>query len=154
MQKLFHFDSEPGVYQSDAALVFCFDDRFTLAVRKFLKRRGLVRTDSIRIAGGPKPLASPRDEGERAFVLDQLRLSRRLHGTGRVVLIAHSDCGAYGGLAKFSGDTQAEADFHSAELSRAAAAVRSAIPDVEVECLLADFSGLWRVEAALSRSAG
>jgi hypothetical protein len=76
----------------------------------------------------------------------------KLHDTGRVILIAHSDCGACGGLARFNHDAIAEAEHHRSELARAAACVRSAIPEVEVECFFADFFGVWRVETA--RSAG
>jgi hypothetical protein len=150
MEKVFHFDSEGGLYRADAAVIYCFDSRFTMAVNKFLKRRGLVQIDIIRIAGGPKALASPREEGERTFALDQLRLSRKLHATGHVILISHSDCAACGGLALFDGNSQAEAAYHRAELDRAAACVRSNIPELTVECLFLDFTGMWRVEAAQS----
>ena len=148
MEKAFHFqfDSVIGFYRSDAVAVYCFDDRFTLVVQKFLKRLRLDRVDTIRVAGGAKALASPDGEPEKSFLLDQLRLSRKLHHTGRVILIAHSDCGACGGLARFNHDAPAEAEYHRAELARAAACVRSAIPEVEVECFFTDFIGVWRVE--------
>jgi hypothetical protein len=133
-------------------VVWCFDDRFTLAVTKFLKRTGVVCTDSIRVAGGPKALASPDDEAARTFVLEQLRLSRKLHATERVILIAHSDCLAWGGLARFQGDVRAESEHHQAALASAARVVRSAIPEMTVECLFVDFEGVWEPEAA--RSAG
>lgn len=152
MIKRFHFASPAETYRADAALVWCFDDRFTLAVTKFLKRSGMARTDSIRVAGGPKALASPDDEAARAFVLEQLRLSRRLHATERVILIAHSDCLAWGGLARFQGDVRAESEHHQAALARAAEVVRSAIPDMTVECRFVDFEGVWEPEAG--RSAG
>jgi hypothetical protein len=42
MRKLFHFDSPPGEYTSEACVVSCFDARFDLAIRKFLKRRGIL----------------------------------------------------------------------------------------------------------------
>lgn len=145
MRKIFHFDSDAGPYQADAAVVWCFDDRFTTAVRKFLKRRGISRWDSIRLAGGAKSLASPGQESERAFVLDQIRLSCKLHGTKRVILLVHSDCGAYGGLARFGGDVAAEMENHRTELASAAATVLSAIPGVPVECFFADFQGIWEV---------
>lgn len=58
---------------------------------------------SIRVAGGAKCLATPDPESERDFVLEQIPKSIRLHGTDRVVLMVHSDCGAYGGLAAFGG---------------------------------------------------
>ena len=66
----------------------------------------MVNSDPIKIAGGAKVLASPEREADREFVLDQIRKSMRLHGTRRVILMVHSDCGAYGGLAGgFAGDT-------------------------------------------------
>jgi carbonic anhydrase len=150
MTKRFHFDSPPEVYRADAAVVWCFDDRFTLAVQKFLKRSGIGRADAIRVAGGAKSLASPNGESERAFVLEQLRLSRQLHGTERVLLIAHRDCGAYGGLARFNGDADAETQFHCAELGRAAGFIRAAFPEIAVDCFFADFSGVWEIEVAHS----
>src|SRR5579863_8717602 len=139
MTKRFHFDSPIETYRADAAVVWCFDDRFTLAVHKFLKRSGITRADSIRVAGGAKSLASPGEEPEKTFVLEQLRLSRKLHGTGRVIVLAHADCGAYGGLARFKGDAGAEREYHRAELARAAGVVRAAMPEAVVECLFVDF---------------
>ena len=152
MEKAFHFqfDSVIGFYRSDAVAVYCFDDRFTLVVQKFLKRLKLERVDTIRVAGGARALAAPDSPTEKNFLLDQLRLSRKLHEVGRVILIGHSDCGACGGLARFNHDAVAEADYHRAELVRSAACVLSAIPEVEVECYFADFSGIWRVETARS----
>ena len=64
--------------------------------------------------GGAKCLATPEQESEREFVVEQIRKSMRLHGTDRVVLMVHSDCGAYGGLARFRGDEEAEARYHQA----------------------------------------
>ena len=99
MQKLFHFDAPREKYQCDAAVVWCFDNRFDAGFRKFLKRIGVYNSDPIKIAGGAKSLASPDHEGDREFVIEQIRKSIRLHGANRVVLMLHSDCGAYGGLA-------------------------------------------------------
>ena len=124
MEKLFHFDTEIVPYRADAAVVWCFDDRITLAVQKFLKRSGLARVDSIRVAGGAKGLASTGEESQRTFLLEQLRLSRKLHGTDRVILVAHSDCGTYGGLDAFGRDLETEAEHHRAELRQAAGRVR------------------------------
>jgi hypothetical protein len=148
MRKVFHFDCESRTYQADAAVVWCFDDRFTIAVQKFLKRREIRRTDSVRVAGGAKPLAAPRDETERSFVLEQLRLSTQLHGTERAILMLHTDCGAYGGLAAFGNDPQVEAAHHQAELARAAAAVRAHIPELAVACYFVGFDGVREVETA------
>lgn len=152
MNKLFHFDSPTEEYRADAAVVWCFDDRFTLAVQKFLKRMGIAHADLVRVAGGAKLLASPNDESERKFVLEQLRLSRQLHGTDRVMLIAHRDCGAYGGLARFKGGAEEEIQFHCAELARAADVIRTAFPGIAVDCFFTSFDGVWEVPIASSAS--
>ena len=41
MQKVFHFEAPREKYQCDAAIVWCFDNRFELGFRKFLKRIGV-----------------------------------------------------------------------------------------------------------------
>ena len=147
MKKVFHFDSPRERYECDAAVVWCFDNRFDLGFRKFLKRIGVVNSDPIKVAGGAKCLASPDDETERAFVLEQIRKSIRLHGTRRVILMLHSDCGAYDGLGGgFNGDARLEAESQQGELRRAAATLRAALPDVEILAYFADFEGVWQAD--------
>src|SRR5580658_8492753 len=127
MKKLFHFDSPRARYQCDAAIVWCFDNRFDLGFRKFLQRIGVVSSDPIKIAGGAKCLASPELETDREFVLEQIRKSIQLHGTKRAILMVHSDCGAYGGLDQgFGGDTRKEIEHHKKELLRASENLRRA----------------------------
>lgn len=147
MKKLFHFDSPRERYHCDACIVWCFDNRFDLGFRKFLKRIGVVYSDPIKIAGGAKSLASPKNDAERDFVLDQIRSSIRLHGTKRAILMLHSDCGAYGGLEAFEGDTQAEFLHHRDELHRAAAALKAGIPEIDVDVYFVNFEGIWTTEA-------
>src|SRR5260370_27122021 len=108
MRKVFHCASPRGKYHCDAAIVGCFDNRFELAFRKFLQRILVLNSDSIKIAGGAKCLASPEHKTDREFVLEQIRTSIRLHGTKRVILVLHSDCGAYGGVARLLGEAQLE----------------------------------------------
>jgi hypothetical protein len=146
MKKVFHFDAPREKYHCDAAILWCFDNRFELGFRKFLKRIGVVNSDPIKVAGGAKCMASPELESDRAFVLDQIRKSMRLHGTTRAILMVHSDCGAYGGLAAFGGDAQAEAEHHAAELRRAADNLRQAIPGIVVQGYFVDFEGIWDAE--------
>jgi hypothetical protein len=147
MKKVFHFDSPREKYHCDAAIIWCFDNRFELAFRKFLKRVGVVNSDPIKIAGGAKCLASPEHETERQFVLEQIRKSVRLHGTNRVILMLHSDCGAYGGLAgAFGGDARAEAEHHHRDLRCAAANLVTAVPGIEVKAYFVDFEGVWEAE--------
>jgi hypothetical protein len=152
MQKLFHFDSPRERYKCDAAVVWCFDNRFELLLRKLVKRLGLNYYDPIRIAGGTKYLASPPSpdspnaERDREFVLEQIRISMRLHETKTVILMLHSDCGAYGGLAAFEGNAEKEAENHRAELQRAASYLLSQIPELTVKPYFVDFEGVWEID--------
>ena len=146
MKKVFHFDSQTDVYRADACVVSCFDARFELVTRKFLKKRGIWWADPLKIAGGAKVFASTAEEFERGFALGQVRTSMRLHSTNRVILMVHSDCGAYGGLQAFGGDQEREAAHHESELRSAAEFLKSNISAIEVECYYLKFAGVWGIE--------
>jgi hypothetical protein len=148
MQKIFHFDSPPEPYVADAAVLCCFDQRIRLTVNKFLQRQGISRPDMIVVAGGAKTLASPRNDFERDFILEQVRMSILLHRTERVLLMCHSDCATYGGLAAFQGDLELEAEHHRAELLRAAGLLKEKFPAVGVECFFVTFQGVFAAKAA------
>ena len=143
MQKAFHFDSPPEPYTADAAVLCCFDQRIRLAVNKFLQRRDILRPDMIVVAGGAKTLASPRNDFERDFILEQVRMSILLHQTPRVFLMSHSDCATYGGLAAFGGDREQESAHHKTELQRAAQLIKEKFPDIEVRCFFVNFEGVF-----------
>jgi carbonic anhydrase len=147
LKKVFHVDSSREGYVCDAAVLSCFDHRFDHGFRQFLQGIGVVNPDHIKLAGGASHLAAPGSDGAREFVLDQIRKSMRLHGTRRVILMTHSDCGAYGGLeGGFQGDAQAETAHHQRELARAAANLAEAIPGLEVQAYFIDFEGVWEAE--------
>ncbi len=143
MNKVFHFDTPRESYQCDAAVVWCFDHRFDTGFRTFLKKIGVRHPDSIQVAGGAKCIASPARESDREFIFDQIRASMRLHGTKRVILMVHSDCGGYGGLAAFKGDAKAEAAHHQQELRRAAESLSQSIPGLEITTCFVNFEGVW-----------
>jgi hypothetical protein len=136
MQKLFHFDCPREVYQADACIISCFDARFDLATRKFLKRRAILTYDQIKIPGSAKSLATPDTEADRDFVLGMVRTSMRLHRPARVWMFAHSDCGAYPGT---------PAETQTADLQTAAQFLRASEPALSVECFFADFDGIYSV---------
>src|SRR6266851_6460636 len=142
MQKIFHFDSPPEPYVADVAVLCGFDQRIRLAGNKFLKRHGILRPDMIVVAGGAKTLASPRNDFERDFILEQVRMSVLLHRTQRVFLMSHSDCATYGGLAAFGADREREAKHHKEELERASDLILSNFPEVDVECFFVTFEGV------------
>src|SRR5437867_3177505 len=152
MQKVFHFDSPPEPYIADAAVLCCFDQRIRLAVNKFLQKKGILRPDMIVVAGGAKTLASPRNDFEQDFILEQVRMSIRLHQTRKIIITCHSDCATYGGLAFYNGDREAEARHHWSELRRAETLIRKTFSEVEVVPYLIDFEGFWQEQESAHRS--
>ena len=148
MKKVFHFDSPPEPYVADAAVLCCFDQRIRLAVHKFLKTQGILRPDMIIVAGGAKTLASPRNDFERDFSLEQVRMSIRLHKTTRLFLMSHSDCATYGGLAAYEGDRQREAAHHKQELRHGAELLHAECPNLTVERYFVNFEGVHDASAA------
>lgn len=154
MKKVFHFDSPPQAYVADAAVLCCFDQRIRLAVNKFLQRRKILKPDMIVIAGGAKTLASPRNDFERDFILEQVRLSMELHRTRRMILMSHSDCATYGGLTAFHGDPQAEAAHHKKELKRGVDLLHENFPGLAVEPYFVNFEGVWELLDEDARQAG
>src|ERR1700740_887406 len=145
MRKIFHFDSPADPYIADAAVLCCFAHRISQAVRKFLRKQGIERPDMIIVASGAKTLASPRNDFEQDFILEQVRMSIRLDQTTRVVGIAPSACATYGGLAPFKADRAAKAEHHRIELHRAAQLLTQNFPDISVEPYFVKFDGIWEV---------
>lgn len=152
MRKVFHFDSASEPYVAGAAVLCCFDQRVNLAVRKFLQRNAITQPDMIVVAGGAKTLASPGNDFERNFILEQIRLSIHLHACRRVILMSHSDCATYGGLIRFKGDHHAESVHHTTELQRAAEVVQSKFPGVNVETYFVNFEGVWELKEKVAGS--
>ena len=151
IRKIFHFDSPRERYKCDAAIVWCFDNRFEMALRQLIKRTGILHFDPIRVAGGAKCLAGDDSEADRKFVLEQIRKSVELHGTDTVVLMLHSDCGAYGGLAAFQNDPAREAENHRQDLHRAIDFLQSKLPQLNVRGYFVDFEGVWEAYNSAAR---
>jgi hypothetical protein len=137
MEKVFHYDSPVEVYQADACVITCFDARFDQAIRKFLKRRGILLFDHVKIPGSAKPFTAGDGDPDSAVLLRAVRTSIRLHGPKRAVIIAHNDCGAYPGV---------PVEVVVADATRAASFLRASEPSLEVESYFADFDGIYRIE--------
>ena len=149
MKRILHLHSAPREYHCDALVVCCFDHRFDRVTRKFLRRIHIHDPDVVVVAGGAKSLATPEHDSDRDFILAQVAKSIRLHGTNRVILMLHSDCGAYGGLKAFNGDEAQESVHHRDELRHAYRVVNAAFPAVTIEGYFVDFAGVWQLETAV-----
>ncbi len=139
------FVSPEGHYTADACVVWCYDDRFYKLLKAFGKQEGFNHIDLIKVAGGAKSLADGAAAG-REFLLDQIKVSVRLHGARRVILMLHRDCGAYGGTSSFPSPDVEEA-YYVNQLAVARAFVKSEVPELTaVDTYYADFNGLYAVD--------
>jgi len=96
---------------------------------------------TARDAVGPE-----RNDFERDFILEQVRMSILLHRTTRMFLMSHSDCATYGGLAAFSGDRDKEKSHHAGELHRGAQLLKASFPELDVEPYFVTFEGVFSPE--------
>ena len=120
-----------------ALVIHCIDFRFRKSLAQFLEARFGDSYDLISVAGGVKRLVV--DPLENNFILEQIKISDRLHKPGVILLIQHEDCGAYGGSAAF-GDFSAEQETQGQELEKAKALLREQCTQ-SVEKYLARLSG-------------
>jgi|SRR3989338_4324330 len=135
MERVLKKKSEAGHYKADACIVWCFDDRFSPLLESFMREKQFSHIDLIKIAGGgAKDLASPADASAREYLLGQVANSIKLHHTPLVILMAHSECGAY--------DGSIDENFYIAELKKAANVIKEKFPEISVESYFADFEGI------------
>lgn len=114
-------------------IIHCMDFRFIPDLKKFLESEGLMGdSDEISVAGAIKDLLGEA----RNFLLKQIDISTRLHGISRVILLAHEDCGAYGGKKSFVND-EVEFDKHKEDLTQAKEIILTRFPDLKVDFVFA-----------------
>jgi len=114
------------------------DFRLGAAIKKYLEERGILGDcDIISLAGAAKNLVSPTQESDRDFVLRQIEISKHLHNIKEVILMNHTDCGAYGGRDAFS-SAEAERNKHVEDLEKSKDMVRQKYPELQVRTMLAE----------------
>lgn len=140
MQKFCSCECSKEHYNSEACIIWCFDDRFSKALTAYTSECGIKDYDLVKIAGGAKSLASPQHASEREFVLKQVQTSIKLHHTKRVILMNHADCGAYGGSKSFENDDCRERLAHEEELQKAEIFLKDNLPeDIEIKKVFVGF---------------
>lgn len=118
-------------------VIHCIDFRLQDDIWWWLKSQGVTGdSDIVSVAGAVKELVSPEIEEYRKYLSKQIRISRELHGMKRVILINHTDCGAYGGKKAFEGDTAGEEQKHLEDMKSAAIIIKNEFPDLEVMSVL------------------
>ncbi len=146
MKKLVCCNCSENHYNAQACVVWCFDDRFSGALKNFTDFCEFKNFDLVKVAGGAKSLSSPKEPEGRNFVLDQIKTSIKLHHTPNVILMTHSDCGAYGGLKNFSNNKEKEKKAHEKELQKAKKFLKNNLPSkIKIMAVFVDFDQIYKV---------
>jgi len=120
------------------------DGRLNRPLRQYLRGIRFPEThDLISVPGGPKDII----DGEQGLfrLVDDVRLM--LPRAKRLLLVQHTDCGAYGGRAKCGGTEAADREFQISQVRQARAELRKRVGNqLEVQTIVAHLrdSGLVR----------
>ena len=134
------------IHTCKALIIHCMDFRLMKPIYEYLEKQNLVGDcDQVVVAGAVKAIAENPDSPEAAILLKQIRLSRDLHGMQTLILMHHTDCGAYGGHAAFDSPEE-ERDAHISAMRKTRDEVNKRIPGLEIRLVLADMQEGEKVE--------
>jgi len=112
------------------------DFRFNEAIHAWAEKQGLIKDfDLVALAGAQKNFL---DEETKGVALKQLDISSRLHGIKTVLLVAHQDCGAYGGSKAFASWEKERAKY-TEDLTHAAGLIKEKFPALNVRKMILTF---------------
>lgn len=126
--------SEISKPDCDTLVITCIDFRFAVANQNFINETLQLKDnyDHISIPGSIYSLINPET---RDLVFNKFALSVKLHLVNDVVIIAHKDCGAYGGSSAF-GSESAEKEILCTDLGKARALLLEKYPALAVDLYL------------------
>jgi carbonic anhydrase len=132
----------------DAFLLTCMDFRLHLEVEKILRRKYHLTFDLFTPAGAVKNLIHPENKKDRDFILQQIEKSFNLHKIKKIILINHTDCGAYGGTKAFANEDE-EYKYQINELQQAKKLLEKKFPLLTIILFIAHLipdKDKWRVK--------
>lgn len=137
------------LHSCDIFVLTCIDFRLHPQLENLLQQDfGFSSFDFFAAAGAIKNLVEPEKPEDRDFILRQIVKSQKLHQIKKVILINHTDCGAYGGTKAFE-TPEVEEQKHFENLRVAEKIIKENFPQLEIILFLAGLSegeGKWRVE--------
>ncbi len=124
-------------HKAKAIIIHCIDFRFIASIRGWMEKEQLMgAADVVAVAGAAQNIVSPKNESEREFIFKQIDIAKRLHEIDEVILMNHTDCGAYGGKSAFVNEL-AEREKHELDLREARAIAQTRFPQLKVRLFLA-----------------
>ena len=128
-----------------ALILHCIDFRFSEAIINWLKEKGLLNNcDIVSLAGASRGLVNPKNSAEPEIILRQIEISSNLHKISQIILMNHTDCGAYGGRDAFA-SSEAEHLQHLGDMREAKKIILNKLPELEVKIVLAKINPLEQI---------
>ena len=120
-----------GIHNCDAVVLACIDFRFWKETMKFAEEElGIKTYDFPKMPGSAKAINECQNEVD--VPMKCIGVPCDLHHAQKIVIVNHTDCGAYGGSKEFKGDSEAEQKFHEGELQKAKEKILKYYPGKEV----------------------
>ena len=117
-------------HKCENIVISCMDFRLLDKTNDFLKASyGSNNEDIVSVAGSSKIIA----EGNGDYLLKQIEISHSLHESKKVILIHHSDCGAYG-----IEDEEQEKVKQFEDMEKSKKIIKNMFPDMEVDKIWAE----------------
>ncbi|MBU1118449.1 hypothetical protein KKH43_01035 [Patescibacteria group bacterium] len=119
--------------KAEALAIFCMDYRFHDALHDYIKNTlGIKHYDRVAVAGAGKSLLETHHHPDYIVLKKQIDLSAKLHDIQKVIIVHHTDCGAYGGVKAFE-DTEHEKTKHLHDMNNIAKVIQEEIlPGIEI----------------------
>lgn len=119
-----------GTHHCQAVVLSCIDFRFWKETKQFIEQQlGISSYDFPKLPGAAKAI---NEAQEGSIALQCISVPVDLHHVEKIVIINHSDCGAYGGAKVFEGDADKEQAFHQVELKKAKDVLKAKYPEKQV----------------------
>ena len=120
-----------SIHSCEAVVLCCIDFRFWKETMKFVEDElGIKSYDFPKMPGAAKAINDC--QGETDVPMECIGVPCNLHHAEKIVIVNHTDCGAYGGSKQFNGDSDAEQKFHESELQKAKEKILRYYKDKEV----------------------
>lgn len=126
-----------------ALIIHCIDFRLGQSIYEFLKKQKLLGDcDIVGIAGSAKNFS---DKDSRDTLMRQIEISVKLHSISKVILMNHTDCGAYGGRSAFD-SVEDEEQTHKSALELGEKEIKEKFHELEIQKLIARISEDGKIE--------
>lgn len=128
-----------------ALILHCMDFRFGEAIKNWLAENHLLNDcDLVSLTGASKGLANPKNPSETDIILHQIEISTILHHISQIILMNHTDCGAYGGRDAFE-SIESENSQHVSDMKKAKAIILEKFPELQIKIVLAKINPLGQI---------